>query len=92
LGELRFKNYFENCPFLLFCCVDNNAAADKMVDVTSKQHHKQEDANMDLLELYNAYVNYFVLTTGCIPMSYADWVAIDANDRPGMESYGHKCQ
>jgi len=45
---------------------------------------------MNLQTVYAAYATYFFQTTGCEAISFADWLAIDTEDRPGMEIYGHK--
>lgn len=58
-------------------------------------HHGNETTTlrktkMNLQTVYAAYATYFFQTTGCEAISFADWLAIDAEDRPGMEIYGHK--
>jgi len=45
----------------------------------------QIENRIDSLQaIYNAHAQYFFLTTGCDPMTFAEWVAIDEAERPGM--------
>jgi hypothetical protein len=39
---------------------------------------------MAIQTIYAEYAEHFQNTTGCDPMTFADWLAIDANDRPGV--------
>jgi hypothetical protein len=45
---------------------------------------------MTIQAIYAEYAEYFRSTTGCDPLTFADWLAINEDDRPGMQIYGHK--
>lgn len=47
---------------------------------------------MTIEAIYAEYAAYIIETTGCSPLTFADWIAIEENDRPGMDIYGHKHQ
>ena len=39
---------------------------------------------MTMQTIHAEYAEHFQNTTGCDPMTFEDWIAIDANDRPGV--------
>lgn len=58
----------------------------------SQTQTTNESKTMTLEAIYAEYAAYIIETTGCSPLTFADWIAIEENDRPGMDIYGHKCQ
>jgi hypothetical protein len=45
---------------------------------------------MTLENIYAEYAAYIIETTGCSPLTWEDWNAIEESDRPGMDIYGDK--